>query len=105
MRPTPGQGSRSWPAGWTRRPRLSGNGVKNAATGDPTTRSVTDSNARYVMDADAGYFKASSQNDALPTDPSQRAQRLTELANIARATAEKWNNATISATFTDNEAR
>ena len=73
------------------------------ATGDPTTRSVTDNNARYVMDADAGFFKASIQNDALPTDPSQRAQRLTELANIARATAEKWSGATLSATFTDNE--
>ena len=78
------------------------NGVKNAATGDPTSRSVTDNNARYVMDADADFFKSSIQTDALPADPSQRAQRLTELANIARATAEKWSGATISATFTDN---
>ena len=76
-------------------------GVKNAATGDPTNRSLNDSNAWYVMDADAGYFKASSQDDALPGDAATRAARLTALANMARATAEKWDNATISAAFTD----
>ena len=62
--------------------------------GDPSSREVNAINAGLVLRADNAWFQ--QQYDTLPDDLVSRADRLNEVAAVARDTSARWANANLA---------